>query len=169
MPDWAANPTAEPRRFLIPNQGLGNSSRTTLQVEHFAPESVSQRFGNVRTHWPFSPGISRGIAARRCRCVLLIPSIWQDGKTKLAFALTDAVQRSVKPPATPFKLADGSGLYALINPNGSVLWRYNAASRLARASYFPARSLNSNLPKPSATSDSTGRSRKRERSDIISR
>ena len=51
---------------------------------------------------------------------------------KLAFALTDTALRSVKPRATPFKLAfqlaDGSGWYALINPNGSVLWRYNAAA-----------------------------------------
>ncbi len=44
---------------------------------------------------------------------------------KLAFALTDAALRSVKPRAVPFKLADGGGLHALINPNGSVLWRHN--------------------------------------------
>jgi hypothetical protein len=55
-------------------------------------------------------------------------SNWQFGKTKLALALTDADRRSAKPRAIPVKLADGSGLHALINPNGSVLWRYNAAA-----------------------------------------
>jgi hypothetical protein len=70
-------------------------------------------------------GIRRGIDARCCRCVHLIPSDWQGGKMKLAFALTDTGLRSVKPRAAPFKLADGGGLYALIRPNGSVLWRYN--------------------------------------------
>ena len=44
---------------------------------------------------------------------------------KLAFALTGTALRSVKPRAVPFKLADGGGLHALINPNGSVLCRHN--------------------------------------------
>jgi len=64
---------------------------------------------------------------------------------KLAFALTDTGLRSVKPRAAPFKLADGGGLYALIRPNGSVLWRYNyvyggKAKTLALGQY-PAISL----------------------------
>jgi Arm DNA-binding domain len=64
---------------------------------------------------------------------------------KLAFALTDTALRNVKPRPTPFKLADGGGLYALINPNGSVLWRYNyvyagKAKTLALGQY-PAISL----------------------------
>jgi Arm DNA-binding domain len=64
---------------------------------------------------------------------------------KLAFALTDMALRSVKPRAAPFKLADGGGLFALINPNGSVLWRYNymyagKAKTLALGQY-PAISL----------------------------
>jgi integrase len=43
---------------------------------------------------------------------------------KLQFALTDTALRRVKPGATPYKLADGGGLYALVNPNGSIYWRY---------------------------------------------
>jgi integrase len=64
---------------------------------------------------------------------------------KLAFALTDTALRRVKPRAAPFKLADGGGLFALINPNRSVLWRYNyvyagKAKTLALGQY-PAISL----------------------------
>ncbi|MGP1680044.1 MAG: Arm DNA-binding domain-containing protein, partial [Burkholderiales bacterium] len=32
--------------------------------------------------------------------------------------------KSAKPDARPFKLADSGGLYVLIQPNGSKLWRY---------------------------------------------
>ncbi len=37
--------------------------------------------------------------------------------------LSDTAIRSAKPAAKPYKLADGGGLFVLINPNGSRLWR----------------------------------------------
>ncbi|MEL6190289.1 MAG: integrase arm-type DNA-binding domain-containing protein, partial [Myxococcota bacterium] len=37
--------------------------------------------------------------------------------------LTDVQVRSAKPREKPFKLADGDGLYLLVQPNGSKLWR----------------------------------------------
>ncbi|EBR3788021.1 DUF4102 domain-containing protein, partial [Salmonella enterica] len=37
-------------------------------------------------------------------------------------ALTDTAIRKTKPTEKPFKLADSSGLYLLIKPNGSKLW-----------------------------------------------
>ncbi|EJX0402244.1 integrase arm-type DNA-binding domain-containing protein [Salmonella enterica] len=37
-------------------------------------------------------------------------------------ALTDTAIRKAKPTEKPFKLADSSGLYLLIKPNGSKLW-----------------------------------------------
>ena len=37
--------------------------------------------------------------------------------------LTDARCRSAKPISKPFKLSDGAGLYLLVQPNGSRLWR----------------------------------------------
>lgn len=37
-------------------------------------------------------------------------------------ALTDTTIRKAKPTEKPFKLADSSGLYLLIKPNGSKLW-----------------------------------------------
>ena len=37
--------------------------------------------------------------------------------------LTDAIIRNTKPKDKPFKLTDGAGLYLLINPTGSRLWR----------------------------------------------
>ncbi|NOJ40312.1 tyrosine-type recombinase/integrase [Bradyrhizobium australiense] len=43
---------------------------------------------------------------------------------KLKFALTDTTLRHVKSREKPYKLTDGGGLYLLVNPNGSMLWRY---------------------------------------------
>jgi integrase len=37
--------------------------------------------------------------------------------------LSDAKLRSLKPDARPYKLADGGGLYVLVTPTGSKLWR----------------------------------------------
>lgn len=42
---------------------------------------------------------------------------------KLATPLLDAQPRNAKPRATPYKLADGGGLYLLINPDGAKYWR----------------------------------------------
>ena len=38
-------------------------------------------------------------------------------------ALTELTVRAAKPTAKPYKLADGGGLYLLVNPTGSRLWR----------------------------------------------
>jgi len=38
------------------------------------------------------------------------------------FATTVA---SAKPAAKDYKLSDGAGLYLLVRPNGSKLWRFN--------------------------------------------
>jgi len=38
-------------------------------------------------------------------------------------ALTDTALRNAKPRAKPYKLSDAHGLFALVQPNGSVLWR----------------------------------------------
>lgn len=37
--------------------------------------------------------------------------------------LTDSAIKTAKPADKPYKLADGLGLYLLVNPNGSRLWR----------------------------------------------
>jgi integrase len=37
--------------------------------------------------------------------------------------LTDSAIKTAKPAEKPYKLADGLGLYLLVNPNGSRLWR----------------------------------------------
>ncbi len=39
-------------------------------------------------------------------------------------ALTDTAVRNAKPKEKPYKLGDSGGLYALVRPNGSKLWRY---------------------------------------------
>lgn len=39
-------------------------------------------------------------------------------------ALSDAKARTAKPTAKPYKLADAEGLYLLVSPNGSRLWRW---------------------------------------------
>lgn len=38
--------------------------------------------------------------------------------------LSDVAVRKAKPHAKPRKLADGGGLYLLVNPSGSKLWRW---------------------------------------------
>ena len=38
--------------------------------------------------------------------------------------LTDAKLRSLRPRSRPYKVADGGGLFILVKPNGSKLWRY---------------------------------------------
>lgn len=40
------------------------------------------------------------------------------------FMLTDTQIRKAKPVEKPYKLTDSNGLYIVINPNGSKLWRY---------------------------------------------
>lgn len=42
---------------------------------------------------------------------------------KLAKPLTDTQPRNAKPKAKPYKLADGGGLYLLVNPDGAKYWR----------------------------------------------
>jgi hypothetical protein len=37
--------------------------------------------------------------------------------------LTDAAIRAAKPKVKPYKIGDSHGLYLLINPVGSKLWR----------------------------------------------
>ncbi len=37
--------------------------------------------------------------------------------------LTVVQIRSLKPKEKPYKVADARGLYLLVNPNGSLLWR----------------------------------------------
>ena len=37
--------------------------------------------------------------------------------------LTDVEIRKAKPAAKPFKLSDEKGLFLLVNPTGSKLWR----------------------------------------------
>lgn len=38
--------------------------------------------------------------------------------------LTDKAASYAKPRTTPYKVADGNGLYLLVNPSGSKLWRW---------------------------------------------
>ena len=41
--------------------------------------------------------------------------------------LSDAAIRAAKSKNKPYKLADGKGLFLLVNPNGSKLWRFKYA------------------------------------------
>src|SRR3546814_8536341 len=38
-------------------------------------------------------------------------------------ALTDTAVRNAKPKSKPYKITEGQGLYLLVNPGGSKLWR----------------------------------------------
>lgn len=60
-------------------------------------------------------------------------------------ALSDTAIRSAKPMDKPYKLADGGGLFLMVNPNGSRLWRlkYRMAGKekLLSIGSYPAVSL----------------------------
>ena len=43
--------------------------------------------------------------------------------TKRAQATTDAAIRNAKPESKPYKMTAGQGMFLLVNPNGSKLWR----------------------------------------------
>ena len=43
--------------------------------------------------------------------------------SKAAQATTDAAIRNAKPKAKPYKMTAGQGMYLLVNPTGSKLWR----------------------------------------------
>jgi hypothetical protein len=55
-------------------------------------------------------------------------------------ALTDIAIRTAKPKNRPYKVADAQGLYLLVNPTGSKLWRlkyrmHGVERKLALGSY----------------------------------
>ncbi|EBK2973257.1 DUF4102 domain-containing protein [Salmonella enterica] len=54
-------------------------------------------------------------------------------------ALTDTAIRKIKPTEKPFKMADSSGLYLLIKPNGSKLWymKYRIDGKEKKLSFGP--------------------------------
>lgn len=60
--------------------------------------------------------------------------------------LSDVAIRKIKPGAKPRKLADGGGLYLLLNPTGSKLWRWKyrvqGREKLLALGAYPAVSLS---------------------------
>lgn len=60
-------------------------------------------------------------------------------------ALTDARLRNLKPKDKPYKVSDYDGLYVLVNPSGSRLWRfkyrYLAKEKLLSFGKYPQVSL----------------------------
>lgn len=64
---------------------------------------------------------------------------------KLATPLTDIQPRTAKRKDKPYKLADGGGLYLLVNPDGSKYWRmgyrFGGVQRLLAFGKYPEISL----------------------------
>ena len=60
---------------------------------------------------------------------------------KLAAPLSDIKVRTAKPKEKAYKLADGGGLYLLINPGGAKYWcmdyRFGTLSRTLRLGQYP--------------------------------
>jgi hypothetical protein len=56
-------------------------------------------------------------------------------------SLTDAKARTLKPAERPYKISDGEGLFLLVNPNGSRLWRltyrYDGKQKLLALGAYP--------------------------------
>jgi integrase len=65
---------------------------------------------------------------------------------KLATPLTDIQPRNAKPKDKPYKLADGGGMFLLINPDGSKYWRmayrFAGTHRLLAFGKYPDISLS---------------------------
>lgn len=63
----------------------------------------------------------------------------------MAKKLTDTAVRTAKPREKPYKMADGDGLYVLVNPGGGKLWRlkyrFEGKERLFAIGAYPAVSL----------------------------
>lgn len=63
----------------------------------------------------------------------------------LDMPLTDTRIRTLKPSEKPFKISDSGGLFLLVNPNGSLLWRfkyrYNKREKLLALGKYPLVSL----------------------------
>src|SRR5689334_11621707 len=59
--------------------------------------------------------------------------------------LTDAKLRVLKTKAAPFKIADAEGLYILVAPSGSKMWRlayrYNGKQKALALGHYPDVSL----------------------------
>jgi integrase len=56
-------------------------------------------------------------------------------------SLTDTALRKAKPSTRPYKLSDGGGLFVLIKPNGSLLWRlkyrFDSKEKLLAVGRYP--------------------------------
>ncbi|WP_376741266.1 Arm DNA-binding domain-containing protein, partial [Pseudomonas paraeruginosa] len=48
---------------------------------------------------------------------------WRSPRRAATMPLTDSAIKTAKPKEKPYKLSDAQGLYLLVNPNGSKLWR----------------------------------------------
>lgn len=59
--------------------------------------------------------------------------------------LTDTAVKTAKPKEKPYKVADGDGLYVLVNPGGGKLWRlkyrFEGKEKLLAIGTYPAVSL----------------------------
>ncbi len=60
-------------------------------------------------------------------------------------SLTDAAVRAARPKPAPYKLADSAGLYLLVKPNASKLWRFDyrfgGMRKTLALGQYPSRSL----------------------------
>jgi hypothetical protein len=64
--------------------------------------------------------------------------------------LTDTKVRGIKPKEKPFKISDGAGLYLLVQPSGSKLWRmayrFQGRQKTAAFGIYPDVSLSKSWP-----------------------
>ncbi len=66
--------------------------------------------------------------------------------------LTDSAIKTAKPKEKPYKLSDAQGLYLLVNPNGSKLWRlkYRVGGKRKGSRSAPTRPSPSSRPASAA-------------------
>ncbi len=105
---------------------------------------------------------------------LLLGYKFQDAPT---VSLTDTAIKNAKPKERPYKLADGGGLYVLVNPSGSKLFRlkYRFQGKEKLASFEPhpslkdARNRRDEMRKALANGENSSGSKKGEIFEAIAR
>ena len=93
------------------------SRRTKTCVTHY--ENAGFFFRTYRKK-PSHPNVLTVFLTVSANIKIPSKTVYCQNTPKLAIALSDTQVRNVKPKQKPYKLADGAGLYLLVNPDGAI-------------------------------------------------
>jgi len=88
-----------------------------------ATSKKSLKYGHgTRVSFCYNPGSSLGIQSK-WGVVGGVLRVIQTRRLELNMPLSDAKIRNAKPKERPYKLFDGNGMFLLVMPSGSKLWK----------------------------------------------